>query len=49
MLNSAPRHLLSILKKKNSVKFNVKKMTFYNFDVLNAQIIRKNLFISKLN
>jgi hypothetical protein len=34
-------------KKKNKVKVNVKKMIFYNFDALNAQITKKkNLLVS---
>jgi hypothetical protein len=35
-----PEHLLSIAKKKNKVKINIKNMTFYNFKVLNAQITK---------
>jgi hypothetical protein len=49
MLNSARGHLLSIPKKKNKVKVNVEKMIFYDFEALNAQIIKKSFFISKLN
>jgi hypothetical protein len=36
-----PVHLLSIPKKKNKDKINVRKITFFNFDALNARIIRK--------
>jgi hypothetical protein len=49
MLNSAPEHLLSISKKENKVKVNAEKMTFYNFEALNAQITRKSFLINKLN
>jgi hypothetical protein len=44
-----PGHLLGIHKKENKVKINVKKIIFYNFEALNAQITRKCLFISKFN
>jgi hypothetical protein len=33
-----------IPKKENKEKINVEKTTFYNFDILNAQITRKNFF-----
>jgi hypothetical protein len=38
-----------VTKKENKVKVNVKKMIFYNFEILNTQIIRKSFLISKLN
>jgi hypothetical protein len=44
-----PGHLLSIPKKENNVKVNVEKMTFYNFEVLNAQITKTSFLISKFN
>jgi hypothetical protein len=40
MLNSAPGHLLSILKKEIKDKINVGKINFYIFKVLNAQFQR---------
>jgi hypothetical protein len=42
-------HLLSISKKKNKEKINVKKTTFYNFDILNTRITKKkNSFLINL-
>jgi hypothetical protein len=37
-------HLLSIQKKENKEKINIEKVTFYNFDALNAQITRKKSY-----
>jgi hypothetical protein len=37
MLNSAPVHLLSMLKKEIKNKSNNNKITFYTFKILNAQ------------
>jgi hypothetical protein len=49
-LNSTPDHSnLNIPKKENKIKVNVKKMVFYNFEALNAQITRNFFLISKLN
>jgi hypothetical protein len=38
MLNSAAGHLLSILEKEIKKRFNIMKVTFYIFKVLNAHI-----------
>jgi hypothetical protein len=49
MLNSAPEHLLSILKKEIKEKFNIGKLAFYIFKVLNAHISRQNFYFNMLN
>jgi hypothetical protein len=44
-----PEHLLSILKKKNIKKINIKKIAFYNFDALNAHITKEVSLLINLN
>jgi hypothetical protein len=46
MLNNVSEPLIKHTKKENKV--NSEKITFYNFEALNAQFTKKNL-INKLN
>jgi hypothetical protein len=45
----SPGHLLSILKKKIKKKINIKKTTFYTFEVLNARNLRYNFYFNIVN
>jgi uncharacterized membrane protein required for colicin V production len=49
MLNSVSEHLLNILKRKIKEKFNINKITFYAFKMLNTHISRQNFHINMFN
>jgi hypothetical protein len=49
MLNSVPEHLLNMPKKETKKMFNIGKITFYIFKILNAHILRQIFYLNMLN
>jgi hypothetical protein len=49
MLNNSPGALIKHTKEENKKTFNIRKVTFYIFKVLNAHISRQIFFFNMLN